>query len=74
MALLLQHFILSATTKGPTVTVVKSGANIFGGFTEKSWANYAGGKFLLQLIIIYTSKIYPNELPDAFHSFFIIIL
>ena len=23
--------------KGPTVTVVKSGANIFGGFTENSW-------------------------------------
>ena len=31
--------------KGPTVTVVKSGANIFGGFTEKPWKN-AGGKFL----------------------------
>ena len=37
--------------KGPTITVVKSGANIFGGFTEKSWANYRGCKFLLQLII-----------------------
>ena len=60
--------------KGPTVTVVKSGANIFGGFTEKSWANFGGRKFLLQFIIIYTSKIYPNELPDAFHSLFIIIL
>ena len=52
--------------KGPTVTVVKSGANIFGGFTEKPWTSPgAGRKFLLQLIIIYTSKIYPNELPDA---------
>ena len=60
--------------KGPTVTVVKSGANIFGGFTEKPWTNHPGGKFLLQLIIIYTSKIYPNELPDAFHALFIIIL
>ena len=59
--------------KGPTVTVVKSGANIFGGFTEKPWTN-AGSKFLLQLIIIYTSKIFPNELPDAFHALFIIIL
>ena len=59
--------------KGPTVTVVKSGANIFGGFTEKPWTN-AGSKFLLQLIIIYTSKIFPNELPDAFHALLIIIL
>ena len=23
--------------KGPTITVVKSGENIFGGFTEKTW-------------------------------------
>ena len=36
--------------KGPTVTVVQSGANIFGGFTEKPWTN-ACGKFLPQLII-----------------------
>ena len=55
--------------KGPTVTVVKSGANIFGGFTEKPWTNtYGERKFLLQLIIIYASKIYPNELPDTFHA------
>ena len=61
--------------KGPTVTVVKSGANIFGGFTEKRWTSPGiGRKFLLQLIIIYTSKIYLNELPDAFHALFIIIL
>ena len=58
--------------KGPTVTVVKSGANIFGGFTEKPWIKHAGRKFLLHLIIIYTLKIYPNELPDAFHTLFII--
>ena len=55
--------------KGPTVTVVKSGTNIFGGFTEKPWTSpHRGSKFLLQLIIIYTSKIYLNELPDAFHA------
>ena len=55
--------------KGPTVTVVKSFANIFGGFTEKPWTSPgAGRKFLLQLIIIYTLKIYLNELPDAFHA------
>ena len=55
--------------KGPTVTVVKSGANIFGGFTEKPWTSPRNGrKFLLQLIIIYTPKIYLNELPDAFHA------
>ena len=30
--------------KGPTVTVVKSGANIFGGFTEKGWTR-ANSKF-----------------------------
>ena len=54
--------------KGPTVTVVKSFANIFGGFTETPWTSPgAGRKFLLQLIIIYTLKIYLNELPDAFH-------
>ena len=58
--------------KGPTVTVVKSGANIFGGFTEKPWTKHPAGKFLLQLIIIYTSKRYPNELPDAFHALFLI--
>ena len=25
--------------KGPTVTIVKSGNNIFGGFTETSWSS-----------------------------------
>ena len=61
--------------KGPTVTVVKSGANIFGGFTEQPWTSpNAGCKFLLYLIVICTSKIYPNEYPDAFHALFIIIL
>ena len=59
--------------KGPTVTVVKSGANIFGGFTEKEWTS-ANSKFLLQLIIIFSSKIFPNDLPDAFHALFIIIV
>ena len=29
--------------KGPTVTIVRSGNNIFGGFTEESWTN--SGKF-----------------------------
>ena len=54
---------------GPTVTVVKSGANICGGFTEKLWTSLgAGRKFLLQLIIIYTWKIFPNEPPDTFHA------
>ena len=68
-------FHTKCDNKGPTITVVKSGANIFGGFTEKPWTSPgAGRKFLLQLIIIYTSKIYPNELPDAFHALFIIIL
>ena len=68
-------FHTKCDNKGPTITVVKSGANIFGGFTEKPWTSPgAGHKFLLQLIIIYTSKIYPNELPDAFHALFIIIL
>ena len=57
--------------QGPTVTIVKSGANRFGGFTEESWKN-GGGKFLLQLIIFYTSKTFPNELPDAFHALIII--
>ena len=32
--------------KGPTVTVVKSGANIFGGFTEKSWTSPKGKFFI----------------------------
>ena len=59
--------------KGATVTVVKSGANIFGGFTEKGWTS-ANSKFLLQLIIIFSSKIFPNDLPDAFHALFIIIV
>lgn len=27
--------------KGPTVTIVKSGSNIFGGFTEKSWDSFS---------------------------------
>ena len=63
--------------KGPTITVVKSGANIFGGFTEKPWTNaYRGRKFLLQLIIIYTSKIYLNEsflTPSMFYYAIIIL-
>ena len=62
-------FHTKCDNKGPTVTVVKSGANIFGGFTEKPWTSLgAGRKFLLQLIIIYTWKIFPNELPDTFHA------
>ena len=32
-----QAFHSKCDNKGPTVTVVKSGANIFGGFTEISW-------------------------------------
>ena len=59
--------------KGPTVTVVKCGANIFGGFTEKPWAK-GNSKFLLQLIISFSSIIFPNELPGAFHALSIIIL
>ena len=67
-------FHSKCVNKGPTVTVVKSGANIFGGFTEKPWASPgAGRKFLLQLIIIYMGKIFPNELPDTFHALFYII-
>jgi len=66
-------FLSKCDNKGPTVTVVKSGANIFGGFTEKGWTR-ANSKFLLQLIIIFSSKIFPNELADAFHALFIIIV
>ena len=32
--------------KGPTVTVVKSRGNIFGGFTEESWTNQSGMFFI----------------------------
>ena len=32
-----QTFHSKCDNKGPTVTIVKSGANIFGGFTEISW-------------------------------------
>ena len=39
--------------KGPTVTVVKSSANIFGGFTETPWTSPDDGcKILLYLIVI----------------------
>ena len=34
-----QTFHSKCDNKGPTVTVVKSGANIFGGFTENSWTS-----------------------------------
>ena len=30
-------FHSTCDNKGPTITVVKSGANIFGGFTENAW-------------------------------------
>ena len=61
--------------KGPTVTVVKSSANIFGGFTEKPWTSPDDGcKILLYLIVICTSKTYQNVHPDAFHALFIIFL
>ena len=67
-------FHLKCDNKGPTVTVVKSGANIFGGFTETPWTIPGGGrKFLLQLIIIYTWKIFRNELPGTSHALFYII-
>ena len=36
--------------KGPTVTVVKSRGNIFGGFTEESWTNQSGMFFILYTI------------------------
>ena len=32
-----QAFHAKCDNKGPTVTIVKSGNNIFGGFTENSW-------------------------------------
>ena len=32
-----QTFHSKCDNKGPTITVVKSGRNIFGGFTENSW-------------------------------------
>ena len=35
--------------RGPTVTVVKSGNNIFGGYTEKSWKGLNGKHFIRQL-------------------------
>ena len=34
-----ETFHSKCDNKGPTITVVKSGANIFGGFTEKSWTS-----------------------------------
>ena len=33
--------------KGPTVTIVKSGVSIFGGFIEKPWTNQSGMFFNL---------------------------
>ena len=39
--------------KGPTVTIVKSGNNIFGGFTEVSWPSW--GKFTV-LSLFYASR------------------
>ena len=35
-------FHSKSDNKGPTVTVVKSRGNIFGGFTEESWTNQSG--------------------------------
>ena len=32
-------FHFKCDNKGPTITVVKSGGNIFGGFTEKAWTS-----------------------------------
>ena len=32
-----ETFHIKCDNKGPTVTIVKSGNNIFGGFTEQSW-------------------------------------
>ena len=34
-----QAFHAKCDNKGPTVTIVKSGNNIFGGFTENSWGS-----------------------------------
>ena len=34
-----QTFHSKCDNKGPTVTIVKSGNNIFGGFTEQSWSS-----------------------------------
>ena len=41
-------FHTKCNNRGPTVTVVKSGLNIFAGFTEKGWTS-GNSKFLLQL-------------------------
>ncbi|XP_078350503.1 uncharacterized protein LOC144635272 [Oculina patagonica] len=35
-------FHLTCDNKGPTVTIVKSGNNVFGGFTEVSWTRRGG--------------------------------
>ena len=38
MSLLFQR-PFKCDNKGPTITVVKSGGNIFGGFTENAWTS-----------------------------------
>ena len=50
--------------KGPTVTIVKCGNNIFGGFTEKSWTS----KFAYRLRLArFNLSILPSTYFSSFH-------
>ena len=43
------HFHSSCDEKGPTITIVKVGKYIFGGYTSLSWKKSAGKYFSLSL-------------------------
>ena len=66
-----QAFHSKCDNKGPTVTIVKSGDNIFGGFTEISWTSkftekvlYKQGTTSLQLSFEKQSQRNRNHKPE----------
>ena len=50
------HFHSCCDNKGPTVTVVKSGNYIFGGYTDESWKVTVGPSTIVIIAILYQRK------------------
>ena len=65
-----ESFHSKCDNKGPTVTIVKSGSFIFGGFTEAQWhlPNLPPGNYVLYMKHVYALRMkdYVEEKPRSY--------
>ncbi|XP_022808130.1 BTB/POZ domain-containing protein KCTD18-like [Stylophora pistillata] len=59
------NFHSCCDNKGPTVTVIKSGDYIFGGYSEHPWKSYGSGSFKRALTSFLFSLVNPGGLPPT---------